>query len=404
MKKILQLLLISTVVLFWSCAEETNVKFDRENFFTIYDHNQFDSAFFPIDTRQTSDGGYLTLAKRKTEGDFHGVYLLKADQNGAFVSSTTMPDDFANPLPALMKTGNEYAFFCMNATSKVTQLVKTDETGAIVSTQDVPVSYPCAVSMDSSNVAAKQFVLLSYNHVDRRTVVSTVSMSGEIQNGIEFNIGIGGEDEVEESIINHFFQYGRKLPFFTGRLPGGLYYFNGFYNYTFSLSFTNLSDDEPNSILQGQHDEGGITAAMHLSGNLFAAARFNFGDNYFLPSRDFNLASSPQSSVDLGGFKLAELVTNAPVRIVRMTIENRPVIVFASDTKSKQIGLWFYDASTGAFISSRYIGFSNPFEIGGVIQTNDGGLIVSATTYIAGRFPRIALVKISKQELSQQNL
>ena len=66
----------------------------------------------------------------------------------------------------------------------------------------------------------------------------------------------------------------------------------------------------------------------------------------------------------------------------------------ASDTKSKQIGLLFYEESTGKFISSRYLGFSNPFEIASIVQTSDEGLAVCGTTYLAGRFPRICIIQI----------
>ena len=92
------------------------------------------------------------------------------------------------------------------------------------------------------------------------------------------------------------------------------------------------------------------------------------------------------------------MVENASVRILRATIDSKNVLIYGTDTKSKQIGLLFYEESAGTFLSSRYLGFSNPFEIANLIQTEDGGLAVCGTTYLAGRFPRICIFKLSKDQ------
>jgi hypothetical protein len=103
--------------------------------------------------------------------------------------------------------------------------------------------------------------------------------------------------------------------------------------------------------------------------------------------------------VDYPGHTLPELVPNANVRILRSTIRGTNILIFASDTRSSQIALLFYDESTGALVASHHLGFSNPFEIASLIQTEDDGLLVCGTTYLAGRFPRICLFKLSKEEL-----
>ncbi len=77
-------------------------------------------------------------------------------------------------------------------------------------------------------------------------------------------------------------------------------------------------------------------------------------------------------------------------------------MIYASDTKSKQIGLFFYEEVSGRFMSSKYLGFTNPFEIGNLAVTSDEGLVVCGTTYLAGRFPRICIFKLSKDELATQ--
>jgi hypothetical protein len=206
-------------------------------------------------------------------------------------------------------------------------------------------------------------------------------------------------DDIEEPIINHFIRTGRRFPFQVGRIPGGLYYFNGFLNYTFSLVFTNLSSIT--GVVQGQQDDGGISAAYPLGGNKFAAARFNFGDNYFLPNINLE-TNSISSSANLLGNTFPELTNNAPVKIKNLTIDDENVLLFASDTQSKQIGLYFYSEETGEFRSSSYVGFSNPYEIANITTTEDGGIAICGTTYLAGRFPRIFISKVSKDKLAEQ--
>ena len=137
-----------------------------------------------------------------------------------------------------------------------------------------------------------------------------------------------------------------------------------------------------------------------IASTKFAAARFNFGDNFLLPN--VNLSTNGiTSSVDYSGNTLPELIPNANVRIIRSVINATNTLIYGSDTKAKQIALLFYDEATGALTGSHYLGFSNPFEIAGLVQTADEGLAVCGTTYLAGRFPRICLFKISSNDLAE---
>src|SRR5690606_21090944 len=153
----------------------------------------------------------------------------------------------------------------------------------------------------------------------------------------------------------------------------------------FSIVFTNLQGNEPQGVVQGQQDDGGFSEVIPLGNGTFAASRFNFGENYFLPKVALE-TNGLTAGAFLGGLVLPELIPDAPVRILRATIGSTNALIFASDTRSKQIGLFFYNEADGAFISGRYLGFSNPFEIGALTLTDDGGLAVCGTPYLAGRF------------------
>lgn len=386
---ILTLLLLAQA----ACLEETNPAFDEKAFTKIYDNYQFSTSYFPIDIQQTADGGYLILGGRRlATTTFAGIYLLKADKFGNFVSDEEIDESYVNPVGDLMKIGADYFFLCMDPLTLQTHVARVDGNGEGFTATAVSASltYPAAASLDGTNIIA-----LSYNSVNLESVISIITSTGTVTSSKGYTIGAG--EGVEEPIINHYLRTGRQFPFQAGK-AGSLYYFNGFYNYTFSLVFTNLSQDVPNGVVQGQQDDGGISALVPVSGNSFAAARFNFGDNFLLPKVNLN-SSGISSSTDLGGFSLPELIPNATVRIIRVTLHNQNVLVYAANTKSNQVGLYFYDETSGELLSSRYVGYSNPLEVAAIKQTAEGDLIICATTFVGGRFGRFCLVKIPQSDI-----
>ncbi|HCM77044.1 MAG TPA: hypothetical protein DIS90_11720 [Cytophagales bacterium] len=387
-----KLLLILFALLVTSCANESDPEADKANFVRIYDSNRYNTSYNPIDMKQTADGGYLFLASRRLdESNFQGIYIMKVDEFGAFVTEELVDEQYVNPVGELLFLNDTYYFFCMTAVGLQTQLVEVGNDGTLGNIYNVGGSYPTAAAIDGSN-----FILLGYDNTAKESVVAIVSPNGNVIQATGFSVGAG--DAVEEPIINHFLRTGRQFPFQVGRAASGQYFFNGFYNYTFSLVFTDLAGSL--AVVQGQQDDGGISRVVQVNGSTFASARFNFGDNYFLPNVSLN-TSGISSSSDLGGFSLPELVDNAPVHILVSRINEKEVILYASNTKSGQIGLYAYELSTGKFLGSKYLGFSNPYEINSMINTSDEGLAIGATTYVTGRFPRITLFKLSTEELSQ---
>jgi hypothetical protein len=387
-------------VIFWvvvlSCSEGSDPDLAKQTFTSIFDQSEFSSAYYPIDMKQTADGGFLILAERHLSGSaFRGTYLIKADEYGNFLNEANL-DHYANPVGDLMEVDGHYYFFAMDTISFRGQLIRTDLNAESVEMAGAsPFTYPAAASQDG-----KTLLLLSYDHADKTSVLSAVNTSGEIVKGpVKFSIGTG--DDVEEPIMGHILHTGRRFPFQIGKVSEGLYFYNGFQNYTFSLVFTDLENESPRAVVHGQQEDGGFSAVVPLANVTFAAARFNYGDNYILPRVDLQ-TNGPSVSTHLGGFVFPELIDNAPVKILRTQIDGRKTLVYASETKSKQIALFFYDELNGDLISSRYLGFSNPFGVGNLIRTQDEGLAVCGTTWLAGRFPRICIFKISSEELAQQ--
>jgi len=387
-------ILLLPILMATACLEESTTALDEKAFTKVYDNDQFDASYFPIDMRQTADGGFLMLGGRRLEStNFTGIYLLKADRFGNFVKELEVDESYVNPIAQLMPSGNDFKFFCMDPLTLQAHIATVDANAEAVSMAplDLLLTYPAAAAPDGTS-----FLLLSYDDLAKESVISLMSTTGSVSQSKGYSIGAG--DAVEEPIINHFLRTGQQFPFQVGRIPGGLYFFNGFYNYTFSLAFTNLTQDDPNGVVQGQQDDGGFSAIVPISGSTFAASTFNFGDNTLIPNTTLN-TSGITSTVDLVGNNLPELESNATVKIIRATLNGKNVLVYGSNTRSKQIGLYFYDEATGEFLDSEYVGYSNPFEIASIVQTTEGDLVVSGTTYVAGRLPRFCLIKISKSSL-----
>ncbi|MFZ5971844.1 MAG: hypothetical protein ACOYXA_09660 [Bacteroidota bacterium] len=391
MKRYLLFLLIASMAT--GCNNEADPETNKAYFTRIYDNDHFNTSYFPIDIKQTPDEGYLVLGGRRlADSNFSGIYLLKVDATGEFVSEVEVQDDLVNPVGPLMVANDQYFFFAMNTIALQTQLVTLNSNGEITNVVEVGGSYPSAAAQDGTN-----FLLLNYDHVNKLTVLSVVNPAGSILQSKGFTIGAG--DAVEEPIINHFLRTGRQLPFQVGK-AGSLYFFNGFYNYTLSVVFTNLNQDDPVGVIQGQQENGGLSYLVPTAGSQFAAARFNFGDNYLLPSVSLT-TSGVSSSTNLTGNYMPELVPDAPVKIISATIEGSSRVIYASNTRNRQIALIGYDPADGSLLGTRYLGFSNTFEVAALTVTHDNGLVVCGTTFLAGRFPRICIFKLSEAELAK---
>jgi hypothetical protein len=397
--------LLFLAVIGFSCSEESKPTFDSENFTSIFDNYKFSIAYTPIDMIQTADGGYIILASRKlTDSDISGIYLLKADKTGNFVKELEVDETYVNPVGHFTQIGESYYFFCMEYPTMQANIASVDVN--IESVAFMPVASSNGVNATYPSVASyidNSFLLQCYDHENRQTGIFIVNpTSGATSSSKGFTIGVGASDNVDEAIVNSFLYAGRKFPYEVGK-AGSSYFFNGFFDFNFSLVFTDLNADDPTAIVFGQQPDfnGGFSSVINF-GAKFAASTFYFGENYIIPNAAIQ-TSGPSSMTpeDLPGLSFPELVTNAKVKILRATIDTKNVLIYASDTKTKQIGLYFYDETTAEFLGSRYLGFSNPFEIASIINTSDGGIAICGTTYVAGRFPRICIFKLSKEKIAE---
>lgn len=402
-----RILLLIPVVLLNACLEESSEKIDRKSFTRIYDNREFYSSFYAIDMKPTTDGGYLILGGKtevvKEAGEPQdvntplGIYLLKVDELGNKVTELELDDTYTYPVGKLNQVGDSFYFFCMDA-AKNTFLVNVDQLAEFsnVISLSTGLTFPLASGVDNSN----SLLLLSYDNTTQESVMAKVSATGTVSSETRFYTG--AESPIDELVVKHADREGIQFPFSVGQAAGGLYFFNGFINYSFALVFTDLTDDTPNHTVYGQQQNAGFSSVLPVNGQTFAVSGYSFGFNFLFPTATLTTTGNGFSNVtdvQANGYSFPELESNARVKVIRGTLGGKNVIIYGSNTRSGQIGIYIYDEATGVFLSSKYLGYSNPFEVAALVQTVEGDLVVSGTTYVAGRLPRLCLIKVPKDEL-----
>lgn len=373
-----------------SCSEEEPSL--TASFFKIYDDSNFDLNYDPIDVVEINDGFILLTGTEQENSDFDGIQLIRIDEEGNFVTSEENAfSDYEAAIGDMFfdVSDSSMYFFAKNAATTDAVLIQVDPSLAVQNATLLGgINYPLSASSTSSST----LLIQSYDPVNLQTEISEISLSGGFIGGNQYSIGPG--EDVEEDVINHFLETNvNPYPFFCGEVSTGNYYFNGFYNYSFSLVFTDFSSAEA---VSGQGINAGIRAVLPLEGGNFAVAGFQFDDNYQLSS---NPLPRPSNVGDLYPGNMAELRPYTTTKIFSYTTTSAAYTVFAAETKGNQIVLHFYNGSTGEIEGVHYIGYLNRFNLGSVKVTEDESILILGTTFVAGRFERIFLNKISQTEI-----
>ncbi len=379
--------LIGGLIMLSSCSEED--AFDpTSSFVKIYNDESFSSAYIPMDIVEAGEKGYFILSAY----DSWNTYILRIDENGAFLWDHKLADNYVNPIDGLYYLDSAFYFFCMDDLSLGTYLMKaTDQSRAA----DVERSYGDIVYPLASSATDDGFLLESYNRESYSTRLTKLNASFARVWDEEYEV----EQDVEPSIIRHLTRIGDRLPFFTGQ-AGNQYFLNGYFNYSMSLVFVNASNGTQTGVINGFRSESAISSAQYLDGNTFALSRFDHGENYLIPRTNLNTSGIGISS-DLLGNEHPEMTPNAFVNCQTIDINGKAVTMYGTSTKSGQMLLYAYDRASGSLIGTQHIGNINPYESIKFVATHDGGLAVLGNTYVNGRFSRIALVKLSEAQLME---
>ncbi|MDN5215735.1 hypothetical protein QQ020_26895 [Fulvivirgaceae bacterium BMA12] len=390
------LLLISTIIsgfVITGCDSSDGDVAPKENFVKIYNNELFDITYNPLDVKQAADGSYIILSTAN-ETD---TYLLRVDEFGEFISDTTISTPYTNPLSELFLVNGDYHFFSMDNVTLSTYLLKVNLSDSN-QTPELVQSFPDIIyPLHASQVPDDGFLIQSYNRDARSTALTKLAANFNQSWQAEYEV----LEDVEGSIIAKFAGTGeRSLPYFTGATDdGSVYFLNGFFNFSFSLLFVNGSNGDLIGTLNGLREETGISAAVHLTGDQYALSRFSFEENFILPNGAVNIQGNDFSG-EIGGNEFPEIQPEAKVVVKKLDINGTNAIVYGTETKSKQMVLYIYDATDGSLINAKYFGNTNPYEFGNFALTDDGGLAIVGRTFVAGRFPRIAFFKMSQEEVN----
>ena len=374
----------------FSCDIRDNEVEPSLSFTRIYNNDDFNGSFVPLDVQQSADSGYLILGVAAELRP----YILKTNATGDFEWDFKAETPYISPVPNLLNINGVSHFICMHETSLASELMRI----SLINENAEPEStlgpiYPLA----AADVSDNKFLLLSYERGGLSTLLTSYNANLSEDEIGRFDVLI----DVEPQIVDHVFRLGqRQLPFFVGEVEGlGAYYFNGFRNFNLSFGFVDANDLSERGIVNGIKTDAIISAAMQTSNLNFALSRQSFLENLLNPSITLDLDSDVASD-NLAGSTFPELTTKAPVAIKKVTIDETDYSIYASNTKSSQIILLAFDMQ-GELLGTTYLGRNNPFEISTMIPTSDGGLAILGTTFTVGRFPRIILFKFSPKELRE---
>jgi len=382
----------------WACDISKNKEVKPEEVFVkIYENNQFDRSFTPMDIKQTPDGGFLILGEYtgSSFSPYPAVYLMKTLADGRFEWEYLAQDNYVTPISELLPLADgSYEFFC----SAQTDSLKPVRLSAIQEPQELA-KYNIIRALTANLLADGNYGFVAYSQNSQYTTVAKGNAAGNVLNTKEYY----NQDNtfIEERIDRHLRRIRTPLPMLMGTRGGNDLFFTAF-----RLSnITVMSDDlgaggsEPKGIINGNSYDAAISAMVSISGNTFAMARYNAdGENVFITRAEV-APTGIYTNTSFTGNILPELSKFARVIIKKATIAQRNVLLYFTDTKNGQMVLFVYDEASGALIKTRYFGSSNTFQAGNLTLTLDGGLAVVGKTYVAGRFGRICLFKLSPKEL-----
>ncbi len=385
------IVLVLTFLIIFSCSEDDSIS--ERGFLRILDDRDLGVAYSPISIINTLDTGYMVLAEKQvTIGELPLAVILTINDDGNFTSTDSVDISIRKPIGDLMQVGDSYYFFAMQESDYQGFLVTVDGSGTITTTTALGSNFPVA-----SSKVNDQFLLLSYDAQNTNMDLQLVNTDGSIGGSGSYTIGAGSD--IQQRLLDHFFEDDQKLPFFTGVSTSGNYYFNGIYNFTFSLVFTDLSAT-PTGVVQGQGDVGGISAYHPIAGGAGALVGFQYEDNFYQTNAAVS-ETGISSSINFFVNDVPELAIKAKSEITSITSGGNDYLVIASETESRQVVVYFFEQTSGELKAIEYLGYINPYSFGDLFRTADDELLITGSFFANGRFERPYIKKFTTSEIQQ---
>lgn len=375
------------------CSEEPFELGD--SFSRIYDHSNGDISFRPVDVAPLGEGYIILTEKNLTDSDFAGASIYVVNETGAFLQEIDISANYVLPTGPLTVVNSVAYFFAMEPVTLNTVLLSITPGEDFIVTP-IPLSTNIPFPLAANAISNDRILLLSYNSVDLLSTLSTIGLDGTVTQSAGYSIGPGSD--VEAAIVNHYTDPERyRLPFFCGEYSTGNFYFNGFYNYSLSMVFSNMSDT-PTGVVQGQGTNGSIGAALPVGGSTFSIIGYQFNDT-FLNANATLSTTGISSSIDLFDSPLSEFKARTRSSMEAWTNGTEAGIFIGAETEARQVAIYGY-SSNGELQSIQRIGYINPYTLSSIQTDDDGSLLVVGTTFVSGRFERMFFQKFDEKTVA----
>lgn len=365
-------------------------------FSKIYSEDSF-SDFVGADMHQTDDDGYLLLGA--TDNSFSNQkglpYMLKVDKAGNFLWDTkgnTFLQKFDNLIPYLKKINSEYFFFCRDSTSKSMHLLKVNDATKAISSVRTYTDFKGDLVYSSPTPDGGLLLMMLSETCGSNKQPEQIKLDRNFavqwRKCYSFQITTPF-DAIDQKInLNYFFNG-------TFEADGQQRYFITFLNQnnTSSILFT-----DTNGTLLGETQTSFLINSLdQISSRDFAMTYIKQKDTNLVPK--ITLKVTGKESPNIFGNTFHEINSEKRVITRKMTINGKELVIFACTLENIPIRLYAFEPNSGSLQGTLTLGRINPYEITNLIQTKDGGIAIIANTLVADRFIRIALLKLSPEEV-----
>ncbi|MFT5617643.1 MAG: hypothetical protein ACI85I_000868 [Arenicella sp.] len=124
------------------------------------------------------------------------------------------------------------------------------------------------------------------------------------------------------------------------------------------------------------------------------------GEELLYPNIDIKIGS-PNVGFNENVFSSNELALGVPILIEEATVDDVDILIYAGTTREGRILISVFNKATGRLLNKKYFGYNSYYEVGGITQTADGGLIIAGHTITAGRFQQLTVIKVSQSRLAE---
>jgi hypothetical protein len=396
--KYLYLLIIIGLVI--SCdIKKSNMSPDT-NFTRVYTDNNSSHTYYPVDVVETDDNGFLIVSGLYDSDslNYPKVHLLKTNKEGDLEWTYTSDPSILSPTPSILEVSGSYYLVCMenNLDANLYEINMGSTESSMEFVKEMGVTNPLyAYKDDNGNVT-----LLSYDIPGTLSVITGYDGAFTQQ----WSTLLSAITDVQYNIRYHLNKEGKEYPFYIGEIMTNNlithYYVNCYNNSTLSTNFINVADGTFEGVLNTYTSGAGISSFVHLQENRFALSRYYTGKNFIYPDVEVDISGISNTDDFTGSdIELPELVNDARVAILKDHFNDEELVLYASTTKTNQIVLYFFSPETSELVKTHYLGFTNPVEVAAIKRGSDGSVIILGRTWVAGRFQRIILYKISMDEL-----